>query len=108
MAEREIAECPHSAKLDADYFGRYCIYCGAEVAKVDIDAGQLVLISRRRRKHVAVVLGGLQKIITRIDFDTPAKPKLIFGNKEELAVDASLLMMAFQGAGEILKLEKSA
>jgi hypothetical protein len=53
--------CIH--RLDPKYIGLYCIYCGAEVATISDEDGQIALERNGRKRYVAVVFDDKQKQI---------------------------------------------
>jgi hypothetical protein len=109
QAETEgvVMTCEHASKLSlkSPYPGRFCIYCGKEVAKIEEHDGQLVLRSDTADKYVAVVYKNQQKVVEWIDVTSP-KPLIRFkGEAEDIGFDVSSLITSFQKPEEVLSIE---
>lgn len=99
--------CEHVSKLSAKspYPGRFCIYCGKEIARIEERDGQLVLISENAEKYVAVIHKNEQKVVEGINVAL-AKPLIRFKNEaEEIPFDVSALITSFQKPGEVLNID---
>lgn len=99
--------CEHISRLSqkSPYPGRFCIYCGKEIARIEERDGQLVLISESAEKYVAVIHKNEQKVVEWIDI-APSKPLIRFKDEaEEIPFDVSALITSFQKPGEVLNID---
>lgn len=97
--------CEHSAILGNNYPGRYCIYCCAEVARINADEfGQIYLEREGRRKYVAVIHKERQRAVEGFTLDQ-GRPRITFkGDGEPTLVDTTTLLDAFQDRAEVLRI----
>ncbi|MEO0249405.1 MAG: hypothetical protein ABIN58_07655 [candidate division WOR-3 bacterium] len=102
--------CEHVSKLGPSYPGRYCIYCGREIALVELENGQIILRdlqTDKARRYVAVIHRSQQKPVEWLELG-PSQSRIRFlGDGKEIDVDTAQLIMAFQGAEEVLRLEEA-
>jgi hypothetical protein len=97
--------CEHSAILGDAYPGRFCIYCRAEVAKINADEhGQIYLERDGRRKYVAAIHKDRQRAAEGLTLDQ-GRPRITFkGDGDPTPVDMTTLLSAFQDHDEVLRI----
>jgi phosphoribosyl-dephospho-CoA transferase len=99
--------CEHANKLSQKkpYPGRYCIYCGKEIARIEREDGQIVLRTGDNEKFIAVIYKNQQRIVDEIDVEQ-TKPIIRFTDlDEDVALDISQLISSFQKQEEALSIE---
>jgi hypothetical protein len=97
--------CEHAAKLGLLYPGRFCVYCGAEVARFESEEGQIALVKEGRRRYVAVVFKEQQRAVEQINLE-PTLLRLTFtGDRQETPVSTAALITAFQDVEEVLRIQ---
>jgi hypothetical protein len=97
--------CDHISKLGPDYPGRYCIYCGMEVAQIEVEDGQLVLKGENKRKYLAVVYKQQQKPVAWIDVASSRPLMRFMEDEREVEFKVSSLITSFQEKEEVLTIE---
>jgi len=100
--------CEHAAKLGADYVGLFCIYgCKESVAELGAREGQLFLKRDAEQSFIAVVQGNKkQKIVQQIDEQPEdSSLKLTFAGGGAAEVSLPNVLLAFQGAEEVIELD---
>lgn len=97
--------CEHNPILGDAYPGRYCIYCGVEVARINADEhGQIYLERDGRRKYVAAIHKDRQRAVEGLTLDQ-GRPRIAFrGDGDPTPVDMTTLLSAFQARDEVLRI----
>ncbi|RMG46826.1 MAG: hypothetical protein D6723_16730 [Acidobacteria bacterium] len=100
--------CEHISKLGSHYPGRFCIYCGDEIAEIDAEGGQIILKSKseNRRKYIAVIFNDRQVRVKSInlggnDSDIEIEFEEEEGKTKRPGRD---LILAFQNSEEVLRI----
>ncbi len=94
----------------SSYTGKYCIYCGDELAQIYVNEGQLVLRDLRtnKRKYLSVIYNNRQMRAEEIFFGLP-HPRITFSDREkkEAIFNIDDLVAAFQhlDGNDVLKLK---
>jgi hypothetical protein len=99
--------CNH--RLDADYVGLFCPYCGDAVAEINKEYGQIVLRDRRserpkRPRYIAVVRGSKQRVVEEVQVNSAETVLTLSGEPSPIEMLTPLVLMAFQDPEEKLEL----
>lgn len=101
--------CEHSG-LGPHYPGRYCIYCGREIATVRLEDGQIALYydpqTRTAPRYVAVIFRNQQRPVTRLE-PSQSGMRLFLDDDRDVEVNIAQLIMAFQDSEEVLRIEQA-
>lgn len=100
---------PCNHRLDADYVGLFCPYCGDTVAEIANEQGQLVLRDTRaerarRSRYVAVIHGGKQRAVNDVQMNSADMTLSLSSEANPLDVHTPQVLMAFQDPEEKLEL----
>ena len=103
-----MRSCPKHAELrDHRYPGRFCIYCGEEIVRVESHDGQLALVWRsddRVSRYVAVVYEEKQYAVRQAEWDPEGVLRLVLeGRTGTFRVRPQALLQAFQEPSEVLR-----
>ncbi|MEM4202609.1 MAG: hypothetical protein QXS54_00930 [Candidatus Methanomethylicaceae archaeon] len=103
--------CGHVFGLGPHYPGRYCIYCGREIATVRLEDGQIALYdpqTETARRYVAVIFRSQQRPVTRLELGpSQSRMRLFLDDGRGIEVDIAQLIMAFQDSEEVLRIEEA-
>lgn len=102
----DFEKCDHVNRLPPDYPGRFCLYCGRQVAELSVDEGQLQLESHRGRQYLALIHKGQQKAVETVVADPGCYRIWFRGEPKEATLTSSALIRALQDPQELLKLEE--
>lgn len=97
----------HPELREQRYPGRFCIYCGQEIARVENREGQLALVwtsDNRVARYVAVVYDDRQYVIRSLDEVGDGSLRLVLeGRAGYFRVRPQVLLQAFQDSSEVLR-----
>jgi hypothetical protein len=92
--------CEHAPLLDKSYPGCFCIYCGANVAKIEADEyGQIFLEPTERgaeRRYVAVIHKDQQRAVESVNMEQGRVRIRFKGDADSTQTDSTRLLSAFQ------------
>lgn len=100
-------ECSRHKELwEAHYPGRFCIYCGREIARLEAVDGQLALKypaeAPRETRYVAVVHQGRQHAVAQLSAEKWPVELELQELPNKFRVSSEALLLAFQDSREVL------
>ena len=97
--------CVHSPLLGKTYPGCFCVYCGARLAELQVEEGQLALAQQEGsgRRYVAALHKEKQRVVEGVSLESGRGRLRFRGDAAELEVSATALLSAFQAPEEVLR-----